>query len=122
MAFESVLGELQKEENIDATKILDNLLNPKNIDMKTHIISPVTFAVLEATIKGLENLLSETKKQKVKLPITKRLLRDMVKQLKMFLVSWNRESRKEVTRTLQSLRQEGTQDRSFYQKLLGLNK
>lgn len=122
MAFETVLSDLQKEETIDANKILESLLNPKNIDMKTHITSPVTFAILESIVKNLENLLTETGKQKIKLPLTKALLKDMVIKLKMFLVSWNRLSREEVTKTLQSLRSEGVQDRSLYQKLLGLGK
>ena len=122
MAFETVLGDLQKDEMIDANKILESLLNPKNIDMKTHIISPVTFAILESVVKNLENLLTQTGKQKIKLPLTTKLLKDMIKQLKMFMVSWNRLSRDEVTKILQSLRQEGMQDRSFYQKLLGMGK
>ena len=122
MAFETVLSDLQKEETIDANKILESLLNPKNIDMKTHIISPVTFAILESIVKNLENLLTQTGKQKIKLPLTTKLLKDMIKQLKMFMVSWNRLSRDEVTKTLQSLRQEGMQDRSLYQKLLGMGK
>ena len=122
MAFETVLSELQKEDTIDANKILESLLNPKNIDMKTHIVSPVTFAILESVVNNLESLLTQTGKQKLKLPLTKKLLRDMIKQLKMFLVSWNRLSREEVTKTLQSLRQEGMQDRSLYQRLLGMDK
>ena len=122
MAFETVLSDLQKDETIDANKILESLLNPKNIDMKTHIISPITFAILESVVKNLENLLTQTGKQKIKLPLTTKLLKDMIKQLKMFMVSWNRLSRDEITKTLQSLRQEGMQDRSFYQKLLGMGK
>lgn len=120
MAFETVLSGLQKEETIDANKILDSLLNPKNIDMKTHIISPITFAILESVVSNLENLLTETGKQKIQLPLTKKLLKDMTMKFKLFMVSWNRLSREEITKTLQSLRTEGMQDRSLYQKLLGM--
>lgn len=122
MAFETVLSDLQKEETIDANKILESLLNPKNIDMKTHIMSPVTFAILESVVNNLENLLTEVNQQKLKLPITKKVLKDLIEKLKTFLVSWNRLSREEITKTLQSLRQEGMQDRSLYQKLLGMGK
>ena len=122
MAFETVLSDLQKEETIDANKILDSLINPKNIDMKTHIISPITFAILESIVSNLENLLTETGKQKIKLPLTKKLLKDMTMKFKLFMVSWNRLSREEITKTLQSIRQEGMQDRSLYQKLLGMGK
>ena len=122
MAFETVLSDLQKEETIDANKILDSLINPKNIDMKTHIISPITFAILESIISNLENLLTEVGKQKIKLPLTKKLLKDMTMKFKLFMVSWNRLSREEITKTLQSIRQEGMQDRSLYQKLLGMGK
>ena len=78
MAFENVLGELQKEEMIDANAILDSLLNPKNIDLKTHIVSPITFAVLEGIVNNLETLLSEVGKQKIKLPLTRKILKDII--------------------------------------------
>jgi len=122
MAFETVLEDLQRQEMVDANKILESLLSPKNIDMKTHIISPVTFAILESIVTNLENLLTEIGKQKIKLPLTKKILNDLILKLKLFLVSWNRLSREEITKTLQSLRQEGMQDRSLYQRLLGMGK
>lgn len=122
MAFDIALQDLKKEDNMDANKILNSLLDPKNIDMKTHIMSPINFAILESVIKNLEGLLTEVGQQKLALPMTKKVLKDMVTQLKKFLVSWNRLSREEITKTLQSLRQEGMQERSLYQKLLGLGK
>lgn len=123
MAFETVIGDLQREDLIDANKILESLLDPKNIDMKTHIISPVTFAILESVVMSLENLLTEVNSNtKVKLPLTKKLLKDLIYKLKLFLVSWNRQGRIEVTKTLQSIRQEGSGERSFFQKLLGTGK
>ena len=122
MALETELGELFKEETIDTRKILSDLLNPKNIDMKTHIVSPLTFAILEGIINNIEELLSEIGKQKVKLPLTKKLLKKIIRQLKLFLVSWNRLSREEVTKTLQSIRTEGTEGKSLYQKLLGIGR
>ena len=122
MAVETVLADLEKEQTVDNAQILNSLLDPNNIDMKTHIMSPITFAMLEAVINNLQNLLLKIKTQKIKLPITKKLLEDMIRQLKKLLVSWNRLGRIEITKTLQSLRQEGMQERSFYQKLLGIGK
>ena len=122
MAVETVLADLEKEQTVDNAQILNSLLNPENIDMKTHIMSPITFAMLEAVVNNLQNLLLKIKTQKIKLPITKKLLEDMIRQLKKLLVSWNRLGRIEITKTLQSLRQEGMQERSFYQKLLGIGK
>ena len=122
MAFENILGELKIQEDTSANKILDSLLNPKNIDMKTHIISPITFAIMEGIINNIEGLLTDMHKQKIRLPMTTKLLKDIVKKLKQFMVSWNRLSREEITTTLQSIRQEGATERSFFQKMLGTGK
>jgi len=120
MAFESVLGDLKKSDDIDAVQILNSLINPKNIDMKTHIISPIAFAIFEAIQKDIENLLTEIgKDKKLKLPRTVKLLKNLDTQIKLFMVSWNRQSRNEITQTLQSIREEGATDRSFFQKLTG---
>lgn len=122
MAFENILGELQIQEDTSANKILDSLLNPENIDMKTHIVSPITFAIMEGIINNIEGLLSSLNESKIKLPMTKKLLKDIIKKLKQFMVSWNRLSRDEITKTLQSIRQEGATERSFFQKMLGTGK
>lgn len=122
MAFENILGELQIQEDTTANKILESLLNPKNIDMKTHIVSPITFAIMEGIINNVEGLLSALDEQKIRLPMTKKLLKDIIIKLKQFMVSWNRMSRDEITKTLQSIRQEGATERSFFQKMLGTGK
>lgn len=120
MAFENVLGDLKKDDDVDANQILNSLLNPKNIDMKTHIISPIAFAVFEAIQKDIESLLTEIGKDKnLKLPRTKKLLKNLDTQIKKFMVSWNRKSRDEITSTLQSIREEGATERSFFQRLTG---
>jgi len=88
--------------------------------MKTHIISPIAFAIFEAIQKDIENLLTEIgKDKKLKLPRTVKLLKNLDTQIKLFMVSWNRQSRNEITQTLQSIREEGATDRSFFQKLTG---
>ena len=123
MAFEQVLGDLQSEEISDANKILESLLDAKNIDMKTHVLNPVTFAILEGVIVTVEDLLTEVGQlKKLSLPLTKKLLKTVLFQIKKFMVSWNRLSRDEVTKTLQSIRQEGATERSFFQKMIGAGK
>lgn len=117
MAFESTFDELLKDETLDANAILHELLDPKNIDMKTHIADPITFAMLEAIISNLEDLFSTAKK--AKMPLTKKILRDTIKHLKMYLVSWKRLSRKEITETLQKTKEEDN-SRNIFQKLAGL--
>jgi len=120
MAFESTLERLFRGETIDANKILHELLSEKGLDMKTHISDPITFAILESIINQIEDLLSETKG--LKLPYTKKFLKDMIKQLKKFLVSWNRLSRREVAEILKATKEEGSEARSFFQKLTGMGK
>lgn len=122
MAFQIALEDLRKEDTIDANKILQYLLNPENINMKTHIMSPVVFSILEGVIVNIEDLLTEVGSTKLKLPKTKAILEEIRDRLKEFLVSWNRESRKEITKTLQSIRQEQNSTRTFAERLLGMNK
>lgn len=119
MAFETTLGELMRQDTIDANKILSELLSEKNIDMKTHILTPIEFAILESTVNNLESMLFETKG---KLPITTKLLRDIIRQLKKFMVSWQRLSRKEITETLQAAKQQEVAQRSLFGRLTGMEK
>lgn len=122
MALETQLGELFKEDTIDSMKILDSLLSPKNLDMKTDIISPLKFATLEAIVDNIQFLLAELDKQKLKLPMTEKLLKKLIYKIKLLMVSHVRKSRTEITETLKSIRQEGSTERSFFQKMLGLNR
>ena len=122
MALETRLGELFKEETIDGMKILDSLLSPKNIDMKTDIVSPFKFAVLEAVVTTAKYCLAEIKKAQLILPMFEKFLKKLIHQIKVLMVSHVRKSRDEITRTSQSLRQEGTTERSFFQKMLGMSR
>ena len=119
MAFEGQISDLMREDTIDANKILDNLLDPKNIDMKTDINDPITFAILESLVAHFEELLSGFEKKKIDLPITKKLLKDMILYLKKFLISWERKSRIEITETLKANKEQESGAKSFFQKLSG---
>lgn len=120
MAMETQISELMREDTIDANKILDNLLSPENIDMKTHICDPVTFSLFQSLVDNFEKLAMLQKSKKKQLPITSKLLEDICSNLKKFLVSWNRESRKEVTETLKAVKEEGAGAKSLFQKIAGM--
>lgn len=122
MALETALGELIKEDQIDANKILHELLDQKNIDMKTHINDPITFAILESFIYIINDMLKDIKKSGTRLPITEKFLKSFLAQLKKFLVSWDRQSRKEITETLQAIKQENSNERSLFQRLTGFGR
>lgn len=119
MAMETQISDLMREDTIDQNKILDNLINPENIDMKTDINDPITFAIFESIVRNLEKLLQGLDEGKIQLPITRKLLVTVLDKLKLFLVSWNRKSRSEITETLKANREEGTGAKSFFQKMAG---
>ena len=126
MAMETQISELMREDFINSNKILSDLLDPKNINMKTDIRDPITFSLLEAIVNQLEDMLLrinsvfEKTKIRIKLPITKKMLKDLIKNLKQFLVSWDRQSRTEITETLKSTHEEGSGAKSLFQKMADL--
>lgn len=122
MALDLKLGDLEYDEDTTTNKILESLINDKNIDLKTHIINPVVFATLNTIIYNIENLLTEMTTNKLKLPKTKKFLEDFIFTLKKFMISWNRLSRNEITTTLQSIRNEEQSTRSFAERLMGLGR
>ena len=122
MAMETQLDNLLREDSLDANKILSLLLDPDNIDMKTHVCDPITFAVLESIVNQFEDMVTGLEKQKLKLPITKKMLKDIIVLLKKFLVSWDRQSRIEITETLKAIKEEGTGAKSLFQTIAGLGK
>lgn len=121
MAFETVLGDLVIDSNTgDSYKILGDLLDEKNIDMKTHIISPVTFSILSSISKNCVKLLSYIKKKKYKFPKFTSLLKDIIHDIKVFMVSWGRKSRDEITDTLKAIAQKVQDSRTITDRLLGI--
>lgn len=117
MAFEGQISDLMREDTIDSNKILNDLLDPKNIDMKTDIADPITFAILDVLVDLIEDFFSQTKN--VKLPKTKKLLKDIVKKIKLFMVSWKRQSRIEITETLKANKEVESGAKSLFQKIAG---
>lgn len=119
MSLERVTRELFPEEDITTEKILSELLSNKNINLKTHIISPIEFAILEAYITQIKIEMLFAKKHGYKQ--TTAFLEDFILRLKEFMVSWKRMSREEVISALAEIRKEKT-GRTFSEKLLGLGK
>ena len=119
MAFEGQISDLIREDTIDSNKILSDLLDPKNLDMKTDIRDPITFSILESLVSEIEELLSGVNEKKLQLPITKKLLKNMLVYLKKFLVSWERKSRIEITETLKATKEQESGAKSLFQKIAG---
>lgn len=124
MAFDVALGELQVNTGsmLDANKILDNLINPKNIDLKTHIQNPILWSIFESIVDNIDALLKKVGQVKLRLPKFKKMLKSLKTKIKRFMISWNRMSRLEITDTLKSIRNEEKASRTFAERLLGLNK
>jgi len=130
MAFEVDLEELQKEETINADKILNEYFNPKNIGLKTEINAPSEFTTLEVIAQHFNDLINfgatKTKRGKPKykhnfknVPKTLQLWIDM---FKVNMVSHNRKSRLEVADVLKAMKQQENNERSLVQKLTGMGR
>lgn len=91
----SVFDELVPSDDVSLQQILNNLLDGKeNLDLKTHIIKPKILASLKTFAEVLDTL-SYPKSSKV-------LERFIVIYLR-YMVSFNRESRKEIIKAISSL-------------------
>lgn len=120
MALERLgYGLLPEEEEIGNVKILNDLLNEKDIDMKTEILSPIEFALLDAIIEQLKETSFTCMKNG--LESTSKFLNTFSLKIKKFMVSYKRQSRTETYSTLAEARREKSA-RSWSQKLLGINK
>lgn len=118
MALERLgYGLLPEEEETGQFKILNELLNDKNIDMITEIMSPVDFALFDSIIEELEDVAFTATTQK--LENTAKFLKTFSTKIKKFMVSYKRQSRSETYNTLADARREKS-SRSWQQKLLGI--
>jgi len=130
MAFEVDLEELQREEQINADKILNEYFNPKNIGLKTEINAPSEFTTLEVIAKHFNDLINfgaiKTKSGKIKykhkFKKVPKTLQDWIDMFKVNMVSHNRKSRLEVADVLKAMKQQENSERSLIQKLTGMGK
>lgn len=118
MAVEVAFGELIPEDIDGQFKILSDMLDPKNIDMKTEIHNPVTFAILESICINIEKLVGKINNLDVKLPRFKAVLDKIIEKIKTLMVSYARKSRGEIKEILQGIRNEVQASRTFMDRLL----
>lgn len=121
MAYEVDLEELQKEETIDANKILNEYFNPKNINLKTEINAPTEFTVLNIIAKNFNEFINFGDGKK-NFKRTKRSLNDFLELFKQYMVSHNRKSRGEVADVLKAMKDQQNQARGLIDKLTGMGK
>lgn len=121
MAFEVDLEELQKEEIIDANKILNEYFNPKNINLKTEINAPVEFTTLDVISQNFNGFVNfgDSKKNFKR---CKKTLKNFLDLYKEYMVSHRRKSRLEVGDVLKAMKEQQQQSRSLLQKLTGMGK
>jgi hypothetical protein len=118
MALERLgYGLIPEDEETGNTKILNDLLNDVNIDLKTEVFAPIEFALLDAIIDELEDKAFTA--TKLKLVLTSKFLKTLSKKMKSFMYSYKRQSRTETYSTLAEARKEKSA-RSWSQKLLGI--
>jgi len=130
LAFEVDLEELQKEETINADKILNEYFNPKNIGLKTEINAPSEFTTLEVIAKNFNDLINFNievtkrgrRKYKHNLKGVADVLQNWIDMFKINMISHNRKSREEVSRVLIAMKQQQNTERSLLQKLTGMGK
>jgi hypothetical protein len=120
MALERLgYGLIPEEDEAGNIKILNDLLTDVNIDLKTEILAPVEFALLDAIIEQLEDMRFTATKGK--LTYTAKTLKTLSLKIKSFMYSYKRQSRGETYNTLAEARKEKSA-RTWSQKLLGMNK
>lgn len=122
MAFEVDLEELQKEELVDANKILNEYFNMKNINLKTQIDAPSEFTTLDTIVKNFNMLINFGEKQKHKFKETPKTLSYWMAKFKEYMVSQSRKSRLEVADVLKAMKEQETQSRSILERLTGMGR
>lgn len=130
MAFEVDLEELQKEEMVNADKILNKYFSPENVELKTEINAPSAFTTLENITEHFNELINfgsiRTKQGEFKFKHdfkdVKKVLKDWIDTHKINMVTYNRKSRNEVAEVLKALKQQEINARSWSEKLTGMNK
>jgi len=132
MAFEVDLEELQKQEIVDANKILHEFFSPENVGLKTEINAPSEFTTLEliSNIKIFNYLINfgckRTKSGKLKLKhkfkYVPDLLQNWISFYKVNMVTYGRKSRLEVAGVLKAMKEQEKEGRGLIQKLTGMGK
>lgn len=102
MSKNSVFDELVPSDDISLQQILNNLLDGKhNLDLKTQIIKPKDLA----SLKILAELLG-----KLKYPKCEMIIENFIKTYLRYMVSFERQSRKEIIKAVSSLFEQESKD------------
>ncbi|MFX1590587.1 MAG: hypothetical protein ACFFC1_20835 [Promethearchaeota archaeon] len=98
----SVFDELVPSDDISLQQILNNLLDGKhNLDLKTQIVKPKVLA----SLKIFAELLG-----KLKYPKSEQVLESFIKTYLRYMVSFERQSRKEIIKAVSSLFESESKD------------
>ena len=106
----SAIEKLRPKEDLTFEKILNNMLDgTHNLDYKTHVFKPKQLASLDV----LSDFIKENKvvKGSAKIDV-------FTKKYKGYMISFNRESRKEVIKALSEPREELRTEKNKYTRKL----
>ena len=93
MSFEDS-EDIQEINDLTFKEILNNLLDKDNLELKTHIFKPKQLA----TLKVFGEMMSS-----YKYPKSAKIIKDFLDIYLTYMVSFNRESRKEIIKALTHL-------------------
>jgi len=85
---------MEEYNDLSFISVLNNLLNKDNLEFKTHIFKPKQLAVL----KIFSGLLKDNN-----FPISSSIITNFIEYYLTYMVSYNRESRKEIIKALTHL-------------------
>lgn len=99
---DDIFNELIESTDISLQQILNNLLDgSQNLDLKTQIVKPKQLASL--------NVLSDLLKE-MKFKDSSKMLKDFIEIYLRYMVSYERQSRKEIIRAVSSLLERENKD------------
>lgn len=122
MAFEVDLEELQREDTLNAEKILNEFFSNKNINVKTQIDAPAEFTTLDVIAQNFNSFINIDKKKKHTFKKTPKTLKNWMELFKEYMISNGRASRHEVADVLKAMKQQERESRGILQRLTGIGK
>lgn len=106
----SAIEKLRPKEDLSFEKILNNMLDgTSNLDLKTHVFKPKQLASLVIFSDFIKEF---------KVKIGSAMLEKFTTKYLRLMISYNRESRKEVIKALSEPREEMKTEKSKYTKKL----
>jgi len=109
MELEQFLNELKKSDENELSKLISELINDKNIELKTEIQNPFTMSLLDSLGEYLEQ---KGLKQ------SSNLLKTFLFYFRVNMISFNRKSRTEYIKAINSLYTAETTEKEREEKLL----